>query len=159
EVSEDGGLREDRAQQVEGVDQCGGPQVEDRAHGGGDLVVRAGTGAEGLHVQPHRFGDADRVGDLHLAAFGEAGGHHVLGDPAHRVGARAVDLRGVLAGEGAAAVTGHAPVGVDDDLAAGQAGVPLGPADHEAAGGVDVGDHAGGVQPLGGELLEHRGDD
>ena len=31
----------------------------------------------------------------------------------------------------------HAAVGVDDDLAAGEAAVALGPADHEAAGGVD----------------------
>ena len=33
---------------------------------------------------------------------------------------------------------GRAAIGVDDDLAAGQAGVAVGPADLEAAGRVDV---------------------
>jgi len=42
-----------------------------------------------------------------------------------------------LPGEGTAAVTGHAPVGVDDDLAAGEAGVADRAADHELAGRVD----------------------
>ena len=81
--------------------------------------------------------DADRVGDLDLAAVGEAGGDDVLGDVARGVGGRAVDLRRVLAAERAAAVAGHAAVGVDDDLAAGQAGVADRAADDEAAGRVD----------------------
>ena len=104
-----------------------------------------GLGAEGLDEQADRVRLADRVGDLHLAARGQAGGDDVLGDPAHRVGGRAVDLRRVLAGEGAAAVAGHAAVGVDDDLAAGQAGVAHRAADLEAAGGVDQQPVAGGV--------------
>ncbi len=83
------------------------------------------------------MGDADRVGHLYLAAVGESGGDDVLGDVARRVGSRAVDLRGVLARERAAAVAGHAAVGVDDDLAAGEAGVADGSADHEAPGRVD----------------------
>ena len=83
------------------------------------------------------MGDADRVGDLDLAALGEAGGDDVLGDVAGGVGGRAVDLGRVLAGEGAAAVAGHAAVGVDDDLAAGEAGVADRAADHELAGRVD----------------------
>jgi hypothetical protein len=33
---------------------------------------------------------------------------------------------------------GCAAIGIDDDLAAGQAGVAIGPADFEAAGRVDV---------------------
>ena len=81
---------------------------------------------------PTGCGLADRVGDLRLAAAGQARGDDVLGDPAHGVGRRAVDLRGVLAGEGAATVAGHAAVGVDDDLAAGQAGVAHRAADDEA---------------------------
>jgi hypothetical protein len=32
--------------------------------------------------------DADRVGDLDLGAFGQPGGHHVLGHVARRVGGR-----------------------------------------------------------------------
>ena len=80
--------------------------------------------------------DADRVGDLDLAAVGEPGGDDVLRHVARRVGGRAVDLRRVLARERAAAVAGGAAVGVDDDLAAGEAGVAHRPADHELAGRV-----------------------
>src|SRR5205085_10910801 len=50
----------------------------------------------------------------------------------------AVDLRRVLAGEGAAAVTGRAAVGVDDDLAAGEAGVAHRAAEDELSGRVDI---------------------
>ena len=115
-------------------------------------VVGDRAGAEGLDEQADRVGGADRVGDLHLAAPGQAGGDDVLGHPAHRVGAGAVDLRRVLAGEGAAAVAGHAAVGVDDDLAAGQPGVAHGAADDELAGRVDQQPVAVGGQAEGGQL-------
>ncbi len=77
---------------------------------------------------------ADGVGDLQLAAPREARGHDVLGHPAAGVRGGAVDLRRILARERAAAVAGHAAVGVDDDLAAGQARVAHRPADLEAPG-------------------------
>ena len=80
-------------------------------------------GAEALGVDRHGLRDADRVGDLHLAAVREAGGDDVLGDVACRVGGRAVDLRRILARERPAAVRRRAAVGVDDDLAAREAGV------------------------------------
>ena len=64
------------------------------------------------------------------------GGDDVLGDVAHRVRGRAVDLRRVLAAERAAAVAGHAAVGVDDDLAAGEAAVGVRAAELEVAGRV-----------------------
>ena len=83
------------------------------------------------------WADADRVGDLDLAAIRQVGGDDVLGDVARRVGRGAVDLGRVLAGEGAAAVARHPAVGVDDDLAAGEAGVADRAADHELAGRVD----------------------
>ncbi len=102
-----------------------------------DLAAADLLGAEGLDHDRDRVRDADGVGDLHLGALGEAGGDDVLGDLAGGVGGGAVDLRRVLAGEGAAAVAGHAAVGVDDDLAAGEAGVADGAADDEAAGRVD----------------------
>ena len=82
--------------------------------------------------------DADRVGDLDLAAVGEARGDDVLRHVARRVRGRAVDLRRILARERAAAVRRGAAVGVDDDLAPGQAGVAHRAADHELAGRVDV---------------------
>ena len=102
-------------------------------------------GAEGLDQDGHRLGDADGVGHLHLAAVGRAGGDHVLGDPAGGVRRRAVDLGRVLAREGAAAVAGGAAVGVDDDLAAGEPAVGVGPAELEVAGGVHEDPDVGGV--------------
>ena len=79
--------------------------------------------AERLDHDRHRVRDADRVRDLRLAPLGEPGGDDVLRDLAHRVRGRAVDLGRVLARERAAAVAGHAAVGVDDDLAAGEPAV------------------------------------
>ena len=75
---------------------------------------------------------ADRVGDLQLAAPCETGGDDVLGHPPAGICGRAIDLGRVLAREGAAAVARHPAVGVDDDLAAGQAGVAHRAADLEA---------------------------
>ena len=85
-----------------------------------------------------RIGDADGVGQLHLALVGQSGGDDVLGHVPGHVGGAAVDLGGVLAAERAAAVACPAAVGVDDDLAPGQAAIAVRPADHEAAGGIDV---------------------
>ena len=82
--------------------------------------------------------DADRIRDLDLAAVGETGGDDVLRDVARGVRGRAVDLRRILARERTATVRRSAPVGVDDDLAAGQAGVAHRAADHELAGRIDV---------------------
>ena len=97
--------------------------------------------------------DADGVGDLHLAALGQPGGDDVLGHVARGVGRGAVDLGGVLAAERAAAVAGHAAVGVDDDLAPGQPGVAHRAADDEAPGRVDQQARAqrAGVVELGGQ--------
>src|SRR5699024_3616094 len=81
---------------------------------------------------------------------------HVLGHPAHRVGGRAVDLRRVLAGEGAAAVAGHAAVGVDGDLPAGQCRIAHRSADDEPAGRVDQQAVVGDVDAVFGELGDHR---
>src|SRR5262249_27704238 len=88
------------------------------------------------------------VGQLHLGAGREAGGHHVLGDVAGHVAGRTIHLGWILARKGAAAVAAVAAVGVHDDLAAGQPGVAHGAADHEPAGGVDV---------VLGALVEHGG--
>ncbi len=103
-----------------------------------DALVGHLARAERLDGDAERLGDADGVGDLDLEAVGQTGSDHVLGHPARGIGAAAVDLGRVFAAECATAVAGHAAVGVDDDLAAGQAGVAHRPADDEAAGRVDV---------------------
>ncbi len=110
-----------------------------------DLLDRDRLGPEGVDHHRDRVGDADGVGNLHLGAVGEAGGDDVLGHVAGGVGGRAVDLRRVLSGEGATAMPGHAAVGVDDDLAAGEAAVTNRAPDHEASGRVD--------QEVGAELV------
>ena len=102
------------------------------------LATGMRLGAEAVDLERDRVRDADRVGDLELAAAGEPGGDDVLRDVAGGVGGRAVDLGRILAGERAAAVAGGAAVGVDDDLAAGQAGVAHRAADDELAGRVAV---------------------
>src|SRR5690606_4382168 len=76
-------------------------------------------------------------GYLQLGPPSEARRDHVLCNPPHRVGSRAIDLRGVLAAERAATVAARAAVGIDNDLATGQPGVTHGAANHEGARRVD----------------------
>ena len=84
--------------------------------------------------------DADRIGKLDGATVGEARRDDIFREIAGGIGGRTVDLGRVLAGKGAAAMRRRAAVGVDDDLAAGQAAVAVGAADEELAGGIDVPD-------------------
>jgi hypothetical protein len=156
EVPVGSGLAVDRAQQIERLDDAFRTQVEVLADQFDDHFVADLAGAEGIDHQRHRPGNADGVGHLHFAAVGETGGDDVLGHVARGIGGRAVDLRRVLAREGATAVPGGAAVGVDDDLAAGQAAVAVRAADDEAPGRVDqVAGVAGGQQ----FLRNHRLDD
>ncbi len=96
------------------------------------------AGSLGVDVDAHRFGNADRVGELHFAAVRQSGGDDVLGHVAGHVGGAAVDLGGILAAEGTAAVAAPAAVGVDDDLATGQPTVAVGATDDEPSGGIDM---------------------
>jgi hypothetical protein len=86
-----------------------------------DLLIAHLAGAERINEDADRLRVADGVGHLQLGDGGEAGGHDVLRDPAAHVGGGAVHLGRILAREGAAAVAAPATVGVDDDLAAGEA--------------------------------------
>ena len=149
----------DGAAQVEVADDGAGAQVEVLAHQAGDLLIGDRAGAEGLHVDRERVRHADGVRHLDLAAFGEPGGDHVLGDPARGVGSRAVHLGGVLAGESAAAVAPHAAVRVDDDLAPGHAGVAHRSADDEAPGGVHEDPGLAVEQVLGDGVVDDMLDD
>ena len=133
-----GELAVDGAAQIEVADDGGRAQVEDLLDGLFELAVVDLAGAERLNKHAHGMRNADGVGELDLALVGKARGHNVLSDIARGVSGTAVDLRRVLAGECAAAVRGAAAVGVDDDLAAGQAAVALRAADDEAAGRVNI---------------------
>ena len=145
----------DGAAKLQRLDDSRGAQVEHLGHGSFDVGFRDSRRAERVHVNRQRTRDADGIGQLHLAARRQAGGHDVLGNPTCRVRSRAVDLRAVLARKRAAAVAAHAAVRVDDDLAAGQARVAHRPADDETARRVD--EHLGAfpLHALGGE---HRRD-
>src|SRR3954470_19705612 len=95
------------------------------------------AGAVRVDQNRHRVGDADGIGDLDGAALSESRRDDVLGEITRGIGSRAIDLGRVLAGEGAAAVRGVTAVGIDNDLAAGQAAVAIRPANHKIAGGID----------------------
>ena len=141
EMAVGGGRRIDRLVEAEvGADAARGQAAElvDAADRGFEPVVADRARAVGVDIERQRLADADRIGELDGAALGEARGDDVLGEVARGIGGRAVDLGRVLAAERAAAVRGRAAIGVDDDLAAGEAGVAVGAADLEAAGRVDV---------------------
>ena len=91
-----------------------------------------------IDIERQRLGYADCVGQLNGAPLGKLRGNDILGKVARRIGSGTVDLGRVLAGKGAAAVGRRAAIGVDNDLAAGQTGIAVGPADDEAAGRIDV---------------------
>jgi len=80
---------------------------------------------------------ANGIGKLDFALGRQAGGDHVLCHVAAHVGGAAIDFRRVLARKCPAAVPAHPAVGIDDNLAAGEAGIALRAADDKAAGRVD----------------------
>ena len=137
-------------QQVEHARDRVGTQIEMLAYQLDDLGIADLAGTEGIHRHGGRLGHADGIGDLDLAALGQARRDDVLGHVAASVGGAAVDLGRILAGERATTMTRHATVGIDDDLATGQSAVAHRPADDEVAGRVDV--ILGGLgQPFGGD--------
>mmetsp|Transcript_881 Transcript_881/g.2480 ORF Transcript_881/g.2480 Transcript_881/m.2480 type:complete len:266 (+) Transcript_881:242-1039(+) len=138
EVAVGGGFLVLGLEHVEFADEHAGAEVEVGLDDGQNVSVRFGAGAVGVDEDGEGFRDADGVGHLDEAAFGEFCGHDRFGDPAAVIGGGTVDFRRIFSGESAAAVGAPAPVGVDDDLATGEAAVALGPADGEHARGVDV---------------------
>src|SRR6185369_16491707 len=94
--------------------------------------------AEGVDQHTDWFGYADGVRELNFATISQSSGHDVLGNVTRHVGGRAIDFGRIFAAECAAAVTAHTAVGVDNDLASGQAGIPHRSADYESACGINV---------------------
>ena len=147
--------RVDGRAQLEHFDQAVGREVEVGADDLGE--ERVVDRPRSLRIDEHRdwLGHADRVGDLHFAHARELGRDDVLGDVARHVRRAAVDLRGILAAEGAAAVTTATAVGVDDDLATSQSAVAVRPADLELASRVHEDLHAV-MPPLAQDRLDDR---
>src|SRR5450830_1891696 len=154
EVAVSSGLLIDRAQQIEHLHDAFWTQVKVFQHQFSQLFVADLAGAEGGHHDRSRLGDTDRVRHLDLATRGQAGYHDVLGEITAGIGGRTVDLGRILARERAAAVRSCAAVGVDDDLATGQATIALRTADNETAGRIDQ--ITGILQPFS---RHHRTDD
>ena len=101
-----------------------------------DFFFRNLVGSEGIHHDGNRIRYTDSIGQLNFALVGKAGSHDVLSHIAGSIGSTAVYLRGVLAGESAAAMTCPAAIGIYDNLAARETGVTLRAADNELARGV-----------------------
>src|SRR5579862_9828748 len=128
----------DRTAKIQALNDALGSQCEVFPDEIGQLAGAHLAGAKGFDQHADRLGHANGVREFYFRLLGELGSHDVLGDMARHVGCGTVDLCRVLAAEGAAAMTAHAAVGVDDDLAAGEAGIAHRSADDEAAGGIDV---------------------
>jgi hypothetical protein len=101
------------------------------------LFVADRTGPEGVDSLHQGTRLADDIGQTDFAFGGQAGGYDVFGDVAGGISAAAVDFAGIFAAKGAAADAGVTAVGIDDDLAAGQAGVALRAGDVPQPGAVD----------------------
>lgn len=138
EVSVAGGGLEDGLVEAEVADDATGAEVKVLLHELHEGLLVVLGGAVSVDVDGERVGNTNGVGELDADTVAEVVGHEGLGDPAGGVGGGTVDLGAVLAGEGTATVGAPTSVGVDDDLSAGEAGVTVGSADDEAAGGVDV---------------------
>src|SRR5207245_9953137 len=123
-----GCLSKERSPQVELLDDSKRAQVEQAIHGGCDRGVRDVSKAESYAPHRDRLYDTDRVRHLDLAPAGETRGDDVLGHVPRPVRARAIDLRRVLAGKAAAAVSRVPAVSVDHDLAASKTGIGHRPA-------------------------------
>ena len=128
----------DGSQQIQALDDAGWSQGEvlfDQFHDG---FFRNGIGPIGVHADGNRPCHTDGIRQLDFAFPGQAGCHHVLGYVTGCVGRTPVHLGGILPGESAAPMTGHAAIGIHDDFPPGQTGIPLRTADDEPAGGIDV---------------------
>ena len=131
------GFRINRAQQLELPYDVGWFETENFLRCGCYFPVVHDARAECVDADGDGVGIADGVGELDFAALGQAGGDDVFRDITAHVRGAAIDLARILAAERAAAVAAHAAVGIDDNLAAGQATVALRSTDDEAAGRVD----------------------
>ena len=114
------------------------------------------AGAIGLHIHRKGLGDANRVSHLNRAALRQFGRNHILGKITRGIGRRTINLGRVFAGESTATMGGRATIGVDDDLAAGEAGVTIGTTNHETTGRVHI-EFVFRAHPAIGKYLLHMG--
>ena len=144
------GRTKDRRPQFQLVDDRLRSKIEHVLQSTRQLLVGQFPGPEGVDKNRHRPGNADRVGELNLAARGHPGVHEVARRPAGSVCRRPIDLGRILPAERATTVPAHAAVRVDDDLPTGQSGIPMGPTDHKTAGRIDVKRAGVGIEKIRG---------
>src|SRR5215217_7034014 len=137
EMSECRGFLVNRTAKVECLNDPARCQLEVGTHEIADLVFVHEAGSEGVGVHGHRLRHANRVGQLHLAAIGEARRDDILRNVTRHVARRAVNFCRVFARKSATAMRRRTTVSVDDDLAAGNAGVAMWAADDEAPSRID----------------------
>ena len=101
------------------------------------IAVGHFAGLEGFHGDTDRLVHTDGIGELDFTAAGKAVAEDVFCDLPRHIGTGAIHLRGILAGEGSAAMTAGTAVGISDDLPASHTGVGKAAAVHESTGGVD----------------------
>ena len=130
-------VREDGLVQSQGADHTGRRQVKHRLDRLLQGHVGILAGEVGVHIHSYRLGFADGIGETDGAFLCQPSRHDVLGNVPRHIGAAAVHLGTILAGQCAAAMGREAAVGVHHQLAARQAGVGLEAALHKATGGID----------------------
>src|SRR5262245_3825793 len=96
EVSECGRLLIDWAAKIERFDDAFRRKLEVGADDLREFSLINLRRAKAVDINRHRLGDADGVGQLDLAAVGDAGGHDVFRDVAGHVAGGAVYLRRVF---------------------------------------------------------------
>src|SRR3972149_11336931 len=138
EVAVGGRLPVYGSQELQVLYELRGLHAEVRLHELLYLLYRYLLCAAGVDHDRDRVRHAYRVLELRLALGREPGRHYVLGSVPREVGSAPVDLRGVLAREGAAAVASVAAVGIGEYLPAGKAAAAVGAAHDELAGRVYV---------------------
>src|SRR5258708_20904473 len=113
-----------RTAQIKRLDDRFRREREILAHELGDFFFGNRGGAERVHHYRDGLCNPDGISKLHFGAAGKSGGDDVLGNVARPVAGRAVYLRRILAGEGAATVTAVASGRIHNHLSAGEAPVP-----------------------------------
>ena len=91
-----------------------------------------------INMDGNRCGNTDRIGNLYGCSFTGTCRNKVLGDIACRIGGRTVNLGRIFSRKGTAAVRAASTIGIDNDLASRQSGIPLRTADDKTPCRIDV---------------------
>src|SRR5262249_19155098 len=108
-----------RPAQFEGCDDTARCELEILANQLGNLVLLDPSGTKRIDADRHRVCDSNCICQLDLNPIRQSGGDHILGNVSRHIAGGAVNLRRILSGERAAAMTAHAPIAIYDNLSSG----------------------------------------